>query len=459
MDRFHQDVLKRLPLAEAAWIVWRHVLDDDFLKGLFEAHRGTGHEDKISFALLIRLINDALVEHQGSGRSAFRAAREGGQLDATDAAVYGKLRRVPLVLSETFLQQATDRLRQLLPNRNEEELPASVRSFQVLIVDGKKLKKLPKRLAALREVRGKVLGGKVVAGLLLNEGLIVAMHASPDGEANDAPLTPGLLTRCRECVSGRRLCVADRQFCDLKIPGLMAQEEDAFLIRYSRKMRFFPERQREFLDVRGRQVREAWGYLGRPAEERRMYVRQITLDRPGEDDVILVTNLLDETAIPAEDLLQVYLARWTVERVFQQITEVFQLQKLVSSTPQGAIFQFALCGLLYNVIQLVRRYIGHVQQRPARSLSSEMIFRDVCDQLTAASVLVPVEEMPKFFPTPRPIEEMKSTLKTILTGPWSTLWIKCPAKKKSPPHIRRKVPGGHSSAWKLIQQAKTRHPP
>jgi hypothetical protein len=135
---------------------------------------------------------------------------------------------VPLALSETFLQQATDRLRQLLPDRTEEELPASVRGFQVLIVDGKKLKKLPKRLAALREVRGRVLGGKVVAGLLLNEGLIVAMHASPDGEANDAPLTPGLLTRCRECVSGRRLCVADRQFCDLKIPGLMAQEGDAF---------------------------------------------------------------------------------------------------------------------------------------------------------------------------------------------------------------------------------------
>jgi len=288
---------------------------------------------------------------------------------------------------------------------------------------------------------------------------MVTMHASPDGEANDAPLTPGLLARCQEYVSGRHLYVADRQFCDLRIPGLIAQEGNAFLIRYSRKMRFFPERQQEFLDAQGRLVSEAWGYLGRPEEERRMYVRQITLHRPGEDDVILVTNLLDEIAIPAEDLLEVYLARWTVERVFQQITEVFHLQKFVSSTPQGAIFQFALCGLLYNVIQLLRRYIGHLQQRPARGLSSEMIFRDVCDQLTAASVLVPGEELLEFFREPRPLQKIKTTLTTILADQWSTLWIKCPSKKKSPPHIRRKIPGGHSSAWKLIQLAKSRHPP
>jgi len=459
VEGFCADVLTRLPLAEAAWMIWRHVLEDGFLKGLFEVHRGTGHEDKISFASLVRLINDALWEHQGSGRQAFQAARQAGQLEVTDAAVYGKLRRLPLALSEAFLQQATDRLRQLLPDRGEEALPASVRGWQVLVVDGKKLKKLPKRLAALREVSGKVLGGKVVVGLLLNEGLIVTMQASPDGEANDAPLTPGLLAGCQECVAGRHLYVADRQFCDLKIPRLIALEGHAFLIRYSRKMRFFPEREREFQDAQGRRVSEAWGYLGRPDEPRRMYVRQITLHRPGEEDVILVTNLLDETAVPAEDLLEVYLARWTVERVFQQITEVFHLQKFVSSTPQGAIFQFALCGLLYNVIQVIRRYIGDLQQRPARSLSSEMIFGDVCDQLTATSVLVPGEELLEFFRGPRPVAEIKAKLATLLADQWSPLWIKCPAKKKRPPPIRRSIPGGHSSAWKLIQHAKSQRPP
>jgi DDE family transposase len=458
VEAFSRDVLMRLPLAEAVWRLMRHVLDDDFVGSLFEELRGTGSEVKISFASLIRLVNAALLEHGGSGRQAFYAAREAGELQATDAAVYGKLRRVRLELSEAFLERATERLRQVLPEGLQGPLPPCVRGLKVLVVDGKKLKKLPKRLGALRAVRGKVLGGKVVAGLLLNEGLIVSMHASPDGEANDAPLTPGLLARCQAYFDGRHLSVADRQFCDLKIPRLIDEQGHAFLIRYSRKLSFFPERQREFSDARGRTVREAWGYLGRPAEERRMYVRQITLIRPGEEDVILVTNLLKETQFPAEALLEVYLARWTIERVFQQITEVFHLRQFISSTPQGAIFQFALCGLLYNLIQVVRGYIGYLQQRPAHSLSSEMIFNDVTDQMTAASLLLSPERLIDLL-APEPAAQLQMRLSTLLAGQWSALWIKCPPKKQRPPPVRRTVPGGHSSAWKLIQQAKAKPPP
>jgi len=44
--------------------------------------------------------------------------------------------------------------------------------------------------------------------------------------------------------------------------------------------------------------------------------------------------------------------RWTIERVFQQITEVFNLQHLIGTTPQGTLFQLAFCLLLYNMLQL-----------------------------------------------------------------------------------------------------------
>ena len=457
MDRLACEILARLPLAEAAWLLLRYVLEDRFLAALFEEHRGTGSEQKVSFGLLVELMNAALVEHRGSGRQAFRAAREAGQLAATDHAVYGKLRRVPVELSEAFLRQATARLRDVLPEGLGNELPPSVRGLQVLVVDGKKLKKLPKRLQALREVRGQVLGGKVVVGLLLNEGLVVTMHASLDGEANDAPLTPGLLAQGD--FPGRHLYVADRQFCDLTIPRMIEAQGHAFLVRFNRKTSFFPERQREFRDAQGRLVRDAQGLMGRPEEPRRMPVRQITLVRPGEEDVILITNLQDEAAYPAAELLEVYLARWTIERVFQQITEVFHLQKFVGSTPQGAIFQFALCGLLYNLIHVIRGYIAHSQRRPARSLSSEMIFGDVCDQLTAGSLLLEPVQFEQLFDQPLTPPVVISRLNQLLDGPWKSLWIKCPPKKKRPQTLQRAVPGGHSSAWKLLQAAKAQPPP
>src|SRR5262249_39690316 len=168
--------------------------------------------------------------------------------------------------------------------------------------------------------------------------------------------------------------------------------------------------------------------------------------------------LLDDMQFPATELLEVYLARWMIERVFQQVTEVFHLQRFISSTPQGAIFQFALCGLLYNLIQVVRGYIGNLQQRPAQSLSSEMIFDDVADQMTAASLLLSPEQVVELL-EPEPVAQIQTRLSTLLAGQWSSLWIKCPPKKKRPPPAQRAVPGGHSSAWKLIQQAKAKpHP-
>jgi hypothetical protein len=297
----------------------------------------------------------------------------------------------------------------------------------VVVVDGKKIKKLPKRLKPLRSLRGRALGGKAVAALLLNEGLVVAMQTSPDGEANDAPLTPGLLAQVTALFPGPLLYVADRQFCDLKIPREIDSRGQAFLIRYSKKMKFYPDRETIGHDAQGRVVRQAWGYLGRPQDSRRMFVRQITLQRPGEEDVVLVTNLLEEATIPAEQLLEVYLQRWSIERVFQQVTEVFHLEQLISSSPQGALFQFALCALMYNALQVLRGYIAHAQGREVQSLSSEMLFRSVCDHLTAGFMLMGRSELIRLTDEPRNAPAVKSHLTRVLVGCWSRLWIKSSA--------------------------------
>ena len=96
-------------------------------------------------------------------------------------------------------------------------------------------------------------------------------------------------------------------------------------------------------------------------EKRRRYVRQIHLVRPGAEDIYLVTDLLDEKTYPAEDLLAVYLKRWEIERVFQKITDVFQLGHLIGSTPEATIFQASFCLVLYNLLEVMRR-----SWRPAR---------------------------------------------------------------------------------------------
>ena len=43
---------------------------------------------------------------------------------------------------------------------------------------------------------------------------------------------------------------------------------------------------REGREAQGRRYVEEWGHLGSPRSKRRLYVRRITLERPGEEDVI-----------------------------------------------------------------------------------------------------------------------------------------------------------------------------
>ena len=79
------------------------------------------------------------------------------------------------------------------------------------------------------------------------------------------------------------------------------------MVRYHPKVPFYADPAwpaREGQDCRGRRYVEEWGYLGSPRNKKRLYVRRITLDRPGEKDVILVTNLCDAEAVPAVDLLE-----------------------------------------------------------------------------------------------------------------------------------------------------------
>ena len=89
--------------------------------------------------------------------------------------------------------------------------------------------------------------------------------------------------------------------------------------------------------------------------------------------------------------IQVPRQSLTRQQVFQQITEVFALRRLIGSTPQATVFQAAFCLLLYNMVQVLRGYIALAQPQPCRAdaVSAEQLFYDVQRELTAVSVLVP----------------------------------------------------------------------
>ena len=357
-----QEVASRLPLAEAVWRMFEQIGSPEFLEGVFERHRGRSYQLEISFPLFVQLIGDALLEHEGSGRKSFQRSIEAGELLASAQAAYGKLRRVPLSLSVGWLCETSAELQRVYPVRlRGGRVPLSLRRMEVVIYDGKTLKYVARRLKALQKIRGGLLGGRLVVALSLSTGLVVAMGAHEDGESGEQPLVPSVLAQVREVFAETpRLHVADRGYCDLIQMARFSAAGDHFVVRWNRRLKFTRDESRPVqhgVDENGRPYWEEWGWAGTGA--RRRYVRRIHLALgPEEEDLVVATDLLDPDEYPAADLLTVYDRRWGIERMFQKVTEVFHLKRLIGTTARATIFQAAFCFLLYNMIEVMRAYIA-----------------------------------------------------------------------------------------------------
>jgi Transposase DDE domain len=446
-----RELIGALPLAEATCCLLREIMDEERLNDLFDKHRGRGYEKMITFPEMVRMIGDALLQEGGSGYRAFSRAKEDGELQASMVAVYGKLGRLSIDLSMAFLADRTDPLRSIFPAQARRQPPWCLRDFQTVILDGKAIKNVAKRLLPLRNAGGGLLGGRTLVALEYSTGLVLGMHAVADGDANDSRFVPDLLPHVRERVKGCRLWMEDRGFCDLNRLSDFTEEGDHYLVRYHPKNGFHLDPDRKVLkgkDAQGRSFIQEWGWLGAETHKKRRYVRRITLFRPGEEDVILVTDLLPSKVYPATELLAHYLERWGIERVFQQVTETFGLQSLIGGTPEATIFQFSFCLLLYNVMQTIRGFVAMHQKRDCESISMENLFRDTRDELTTFSVLlrrgvITLDHLP-------PAQgDLHTRLHDLLKSEWSDRWIKAQNKTRRRP-VEHPNKRSHSSVYRLL---------
>jgi hypothetical protein len=465
---FLGQTLKRLPLADAVFHLLGYALNDKFLSACYEKHRGQCYEDILSFPRMVELLTDALLIQGGSGRKALLHAAANEQLPTCKEAFYGKLRRLPLALSVGFLTDASQRLNDLLALQ-DNPLPASLHGYQVRIIDGKKTKHVAKRLKLTRGQAGQLFGSKLLVGYDPATRLIQTIAAHADGEKNDAPLVPDLLAQARAHTKRPCINVADAQFCDLVQIRHYRSGHEHFVLRYHPKLHFHADpkhRRREFVDPKGRRLFEEYGWLGSPKDPRRCFVRRVTWQRTDHKDMCIVTDLTKRTAgagaeaanpeepIPAADLIDLYLIRWRIETVFQDVTVLFGLKKLIGSTPEATAFQAAFCMVVYNAIQVVRSYVAAAQPQPmpVDDVSSTMLFDSIRRQLIAVSELIPPPSLVALLTPLQTAEATRMYLQQRLAGLWETGWKK--ARNAKPRHYtdKPKGSGAHTSVYRVLRQ-------
>lgn len=454
MDSFSRQVLDRVPLADATLTVLSFVLEESFLEELFDSHRDRQYTRLISFATITELICDALIQNK-SGRGVFEKAHAEGELTASVEAAYKKLGRMPVALSMALLAGGSQRVRALFPEGcRETTVPASLAEFTAIVVDGKVTKGIPHRLKPLRGRVGGLVGGRGLVAIHLESGLVLGMVAAEDGDANDVRFLPELTPSIRVEHPGRRLWLADRQFSFLTTVAEFAKDEDVFIVRYSKGIPFERDASvpvRRGQDALGRSYEEEWGWLGKEKSKNRRRVRRLTLDRGPKEAIILVTNLLDGDRYPAADVLEVYGCRTNIEYVFQRVTEVFRLRRLIGTSPKATLFQLSLCLLLYNVLQLVRGYIAANNRKEMERVSPKKVLDDIRDELISCQTILGVKKMARCLPRAATSEEVKRHLEERLQQ-WKPRWTKAQRRRNRPDKPKRR--GGHDSAYRLLNNAQ-----
>ena len=458
---FARQVWDGLPLAQASLALFSYAIPTSFLADLFNRHRGRCYEDVVTFPQLVDWIFDALIEHHGSGRQA-HLQRHRQRDDACNEAFYGKLRRIPMPLSEAFLHDVTDRLAALFPDVVTHRIPTSFDHLDVIILDGKSLKKVAKRLIETRGTPGKLLGGKLLVAYRPRDGLVLDMASDPDGETNEAKLVPHLMPRLHARGGLAKLVVGDRLFCSLKHFDEFTKGNGHFVTRHARRLSFEPDPNRPAVlttDGSNRAVAEQWGWAGKPQEKLRRYVRRITVERPTAEAITILTDLLDSTWYPAADLLDLYRIRWSIESTFQTVTEIFALGRFIGSTPEATVFQASMCFVLANVVRVLQGYVVAKQKLTIEELSTEQFCKDWHRQLVALKELVSVPMIVSLIPSDLTAQSVGKLLDRLLRRMWKPGWDK--TRNKSPRAHRHaaKQKGAHTSVQRRLQAHKSNGDP
>lgn len=459
MDTDTLGLLDKMPLVEATWLLWEKVFPESALNAFFESHRGACYQRSFTFANLVYLVNDALCQHGGRARPMLNQHASSEHCPASEQAFYGKLRRMPVALSEAFLAEGSNLLRPWLAKRPYAEAPPSLRDFRILVMDGKSFKHAAKRLKPVRGCAGRGLGGKALVAMELSTGLLVGMTADPDAHANEAKLVPKLLPALRERLSvGINLWMADQQFGDLAQVRRCTEQGDHCVLRLHPKSQFSPDATqpaRQGVDAKGRAWTEEIGEL-HSTRQGTLTMRRITLQRAGQKPLLIITDLLDAEQYPANDLLELYRQRWGIEQVFQKVSEVFHLNQLIGSAPQAIIFQGALCMMLYNLLQVVRGLIAETQDRPGSSISTHQLLDDLKRGLVTLYFLArPDQIIEAIRQRAATITDLRASLHERLSAAWTDRWNKSPPKKRHTKPIKHKRgAAGHFSIHRVLVESK-----
>ena len=385
-----QRFLDRSPITVMVRATLENLLSPAKLNALFAEVAEVQYTRQVLFSSMIELMGLVVGRIRPSIRAAYTARAE--QIEASLTAVYQKLNHLEPKVMAAMVQRTAQDAARVVDELGTAE-PAWIAGLNVRVLDGNKLTGTEHRLDVLRTTKQAALPGQSLAVLDPLRRLVVDVVPCEDAHAQERALLDAVLPRVAE----NDLWIADRNFCTAKFLLGIAQQLGYFIIRehgqcfgYQLVGKVRPLGRCATGEVSEQTI--AVNFAGKPWQLRRV---SVALDEPtqdGDSHIHVLTNL---PVAKAEGVVvaECYRRRWSIEGVFQILTEALRCEINTLAYPKAALFGFSTALLAYNALSVAQAALraAHGQNASAEEISEQRLVMEVAAVHEGLDIAAPAE--------------------------------------------------------------------
>jgi IS4 transposase len=432
--------LQQAPISVMFRALLERALDPDELNRLFEQTATNQYTRELLFSSVVDLMSLVVCGIHPSVRSAYLASL--GEISASLTAVYEKLQGIEPGVCRGLVRDTAGRLLPLV-RRLDATLPDLVPGYHAKILDGNHLAATEHRIKATRATHAAPLPGQALVVLDPATMMVIDVAPCEDAHAQERSLVDQVLPG----VGPGDLWIADRNFCTTRFLFGVRARRGSFLVRQHRQtLRWEPTTTWTAVGrVATGSVQEQMIRVTEVDGDGVMEVRriQLQLDQPtrdGETELFLLTDLPSGHA-DALLVAETYRRRWTLENVFQSLTEALNCEIDTLAYPKAALFGFCVALVAYNVLAVIRAALRseHGRDEVEAKASNYHLVQEVATTYAGMMIAVPPSEWEVF----QGLSEVQ--MAEFLREAASQAWLaKYPRSKHGPKKPRAKRTGRFS---------------
>ena len=255
----------------------------------------------------------------------------------------------PAFFAEVFRRFTARLLRAAPPRYAADMAPVAARFATVVLLDGSRLAAIAHRLKLLWNERAVVLPGCLLGVYDLGRGLCRALYFSADAAASE-------MTRAKAALADLArdtLILGDRLYGTADFFAALAARRCWGVVRRNRQLSLAKVQRLRKRRIQGGLLEDwlvdAGTGVSAPIQRLR-YIRW----RRGGTRYELLTNVLAPGRLSAEEALDLYPYRWGIERMFYDLKEVLNLNRLYAANPNAVAMQVYAAAIVYNALRVAQ---------------------------------------------------------------------------------------------------------